>query len=61
MAGDPKFDAGVEAMRRSAIDRLESWQSGDWTEKPSLTADEVHELINDVADDIRIAVVSETE
>ena len=52
-----KFDAGVEAMRQAAIDRVVPYHHSVQTDKPSMTNAEVHELIDAIADDIRVAKV----
>lgn len=52
-----KFEAGVEAMRERAIEQAASWHQAQWTEKPMLTAAEVHELINGICGEIRVATV----
>lgn len=54
------FANGVEAMRASVIAKIESWQNAQWSSRDSLSQAEVHELLNAIADDIRIATVVET-
>lgn len=56
-----KFEAGVEAMRLVAIDRVNAWHKGaKWIDQQSVSVDEVHQLLNAIAGDIQIASVSET-
>jgi hypothetical protein len=51
------FEAGVEAMRLVAVDRVNEWHKAKWNDQESLSIAEVHQLLNCVSADIQIAAV----
>lgn len=52
-----QFETGVEAMRIVAVNRVSAWHHSVETDKPSMTNAEIHDLINAITDDIRLAKV----
>ena len=55
-----KFETGVEAMRAAAIEKVMAWHVAEWNMEPSMPKAEVHQLLNSIIGDIRIAVVQGT-
>jgi hypothetical protein len=55
-----KFEAGVESMRQVAIEKVAAWHVAKWNDQPSLSPDEVHNLLNAIVGDIRVASVPGT-
>ena len=50
---------GVEEMRRIALSKVESWHEGKWTDQETVSAADVHLMLNAIAGDIEIAGVEE--
>ena len=57
MKKEGNYKAGVEEMRRRAIEIVNCWQDGKWAhDGRPLSVDEVHQLLTAIGADITVAM-----